>query len=98
MAYEVTVRRLPAYGLLNVRADIIACPYLDAALGITLPRIPNTLAGHRDLLCLWFGPDEWLLRLPDGAEDAWQRVLSQAAVSHHAAITIVSDAYIFFEI
>jgi sarcosine oxidase subunit gamma len=98
MAYEVTIEQLAPYGLLNVRADIKARPHLDAALGINLPQAPNTLVGHCDLLGLWLGPDEWLLRLPDGAEDRWLRSLRQATLSHHAAITIVSDAYTFIEV
>jgi sarcosine oxidase subunit gamma len=48
---------------------------LAAALGLTLPVVPNTVATREDRRALWLGPDEWLLVGPDGQQEALEQAL-----------------------
>lgn len=98
MAYDVKIRILEPFGLLNLRADSSAQPSIEATLGCALPREPNSRSGYNELLVLWLGPDEWLIRTSDNAEIAWATQLRRAAAETHCAVTPVSDAYTAFEI
>jgi len=99
VSYDSEVRVLPASGFLNLRlAETAREEALKDALGFALPRVPNTTCGQGDLLALWLGPNEWLLRVCDGAEAAWATKLRGALQGQHAAVTHVSDAYIVLEI
>ncbi|MCH7942317.1 MAG: sarcosine oxidase subunit gamma [Proteobacteria bacterium] len=61
------------------------------ALGLTLPKTPNTTAAGKDLTALWLGPDEWLLVGPPGAEGGIAKRLRDALKDQHAAITDVTE-------
>ena len=61
------------------------------ALGLTLPKTPNTTAAGKDLTALWLGPDEWLLVGPPGAEGGIAKGLRDALKDQHAAITDVTE-------
>lgn len=98
MTYAVRTRVADPYGWVNLRANAKALPSLEAALGFALPSAPNTTSHTDDLIAFWLGPDEWLLRTPDAAEEAWTAALREAVGSHHSAVTVVSDGYVSFEI
>jgi len=96
--YETAIRLLPPFGLLDTRVDASALPSIEAALGFGLPTEPNTVSQRGQMLALWLGPDEWLLRTSDGAELAWAARLREALIGLHGAVTPVTDAYAIFEI
>ena len=60
-------------------------------LGVALPVEPNTTQGRRELLVLWLGPDEWLLRMRVGASEATGAALRAGLAAEHAAVVDVSD-------
>jgi sarcosine oxidase subunit gamma len=99
MSYDSDVQVLPPSGLINLR--LAATAHDDAVgsvLGLALPRVPNTTSADHDRLALWWGPNEWLLRMPDGTEKACASHLRDTLQGTHAAVTCVSDAYIVLEI
>ena len=98
MAYQVKIAAIAPFGLVHVRADAHAGAVIESLLGFALPRAPGTSAGSGELLGLWLGPDEWLVRTGDGAEGALASRLREGVGEGFAAITVVSDAYAIFEI
>jgi sarcosine oxidase, subunit gamma len=98
MSYDCDVQVLPPAGLLALRLSDTAHDATANVLGFPLPKAPHTTRAGEDLLALWFGPDEWLLRMPDGTETAYATRLRGALLGQHAAVTTVSDAYIVLEI
>ncbi len=98
MSYDAAVRLLPPAGLLNLRLTDAQHEAVADVLRFALPTVPNTSRGAQDRLALWFGPDEWLLRLPDGSEAEAAGALRSALQGKHAAVTCVSDAYVLMEI
>ena len=97
MPYDVNIRTIPPYGLLNIRARPGARAQMCRILELELPSHPNTTEASPELLALWLGPDEWLLRMPDGDETRWQQALRNG-VESNAAVTVVSDAHHIIEI
>ena len=68
--------------------------FIDAArkaLGLTLPKKPNTTAAGKDLTALMLGPDEWLLIGAPGREGEIAQALGHALAGQHAAITDVTE-------
>ncbi len=68
--------------------------FLDAArkaLGLTLPKKPNTTAAGKDLTALMLGPDEWLVVGAPGREGEIAAGLRSALAGQHAAITDVTE-------
>lgn len=98
MSYSVTIRRLPHFGLLDLKTDSVARSLLTEVLGRELPVNPNTSAGGGEWVALWIGPDHWLLRTDDGAELVLVHNLGALFVDSHAAATVVSDAFGTFEV
>ena len=60
-------------------------------LGVPLPGEPNTTQGHDEVLALWLGPDEWLVRMPARKTETAAAALHAALAPHHAAVVDVSD-------
>ena len=79
-------------GALNLRGSGEA--FLAAAsraLGTSLPAEPNTTVNRGDLLALWLGPDEWLLRMPADQVEARASALRAALDDRRVAVVDVSD-------
>ena len=75
---ELSIRELPFVSQINLRADgndAELMQRLAAALGFSLPAMPNTTASGGDRRALWLGPDEWLVVGPDGEQDALEGAL-----------------------
>ena len=86
-----------AVGKLNLRADpanTALMQALETVLGYALPLAPNRTNGAGERGARWLGPDEWLVTVLSGQENALLEALSQAAAGHHAALSNVSDARI----
>ena len=99
MSYDSEVQLLPTAGLLDLRlADAAQEDLIGGILGIALPRVPNSTCARDGLLALWFGPNEWLLVMQDGTEEACAASLRGALQGRHAAVTCVSDGYILFDV
>ena len=78
---------------LNLRGKPLK-KFLEAAtgaLGLALPKTPNTTASSGDLTALWLGPDEWLVIGPPGREGAIAEGLREALAGQHCAVTDVTE-------
>jgi len=78
---------------INLRGKPIK-KFLDAvrkALGVALPKTPNSTVTTKDITALWLGPNEWLLAGRPGAEGGMVEALRQELASQHVAITDVTE-------
>lgn len=98
MAYNVEIAQCPPYGLLNLRGAENTCPRFNSVLGLELPQTPNTTTANDNFTAMWLGPDEWLVRTDDAREPALSAALLEAVEGQHAAVTVVSDAYMIFAV
>lgn len=98
MAYAAEVIRLPASGLIDLRADATARAVLSEALTIALPTTPNTVTDGDSLSILWLGPEQWLLKTTTSEEERFETLLREVTRGMHSAATIVSDHYSVFAI
>ncbi len=82
-------------GKINLRADpgdIALMSAFEAVLGYPLPLEPNRTSGEGKRGALWLGPDEWLVTVPGGQENALFGALATAGEGKHVALSDVSDA------
>ena len=68
MTYDVKIMQRPPCGLLNLRGAGLVCQRYDEVLGFKLPHAPNTTTGNKDIIAMWLGPDEWLIKTEDGQQ------------------------------
>ena len=99
-----TLREGDAKGFLNLRLDIRdpesmnpAASIADA-LGCPLPTLPNHCERGKTATAYWLGPDEWLLAMASGAEQATEQQLRQALADCRSAVVDVTGAYALFEL
>jgi sarcosine oxidase subunit gamma len=67
-AKGVKIAVLPPADRISLRAPAASVAALSAALGLELPRKPNTSATAGGRTALWLGPDEWLVIDEAGAD------------------------------
>ena len=84
----ISIRELPFLTQINLRADPAdgeVMGQLVEALGLDLPRTPNSVATTRDRRALWLGPNEWLIvAAADQAkviEDTWRGAMVGSTAS-----------------
>jgi len=53
---------------ISLRAEDKAVAGLGKAIGLSLPKKPNTSITKGDVAALWIGPDEWLILGKEGSE------------------------------
>lgn len=90
---ELSIRELPFISQLNLRVDpndAALMQRLAAALGFTLPVVPNTTASGAERRALWLAPDEWLVVGPDGQQDALEQALRNSLDGAFGSIVDVS--------
>lgn len=87
---------IPFLDLINLRgnpADPAFVQGVQRATGLGLPLQANT-ANHGDgRQLLWLGPDEWLLKLPQGQGEAAEDALRQALAGQHFSVVQVGSGY-----
>ncbi len=82
--------------LANLRVDASSAAIasaLNASLGLTLPTVPNTVAQGTDVMALWLGPDEWLLRTDAHDQGRLAARVEQALAGNWFAVTDQSSGY-----
>ena len=98
----------PFRGYLNLRGDPGAAPFLQAvrvASGLSLPLAPNTFTqrspeagaeetAQDELAVFWLGPDEWLLAVAPGGEQALAARLGEALQGLRHALTDLTGGQI----
>jgi heterotetrameric sarcosine oxidase gamma subunit len=97
-AFDARIARRPVDGLISLQAGDEALPGVEAALGTALARAPATLVRAESLDVLQLGPQEWLLRFAAEREAQMLGALQAATLGRHAAVTLVSDAWVGFEV
>src|ERR1700694_5284700 len=98
---ELSIRELSFISQVNLRADPTDTDLmrrLAAALGFTLPVVPNSVASREERRALWLGPDEWLIVGPDGQQEAIERALRNGLDSASGSIVDVSANCTLLEI
>ena len=94
-AARVRLAERPFRTQVNLRGDAGEDAFraaAEAALGLTLPRTPNTSAAAGDRVALWLGPDEWLVVASTGGETEIAGDLRQALSGQATAVTEVGEA------
>jgi sarcosine oxidase subunit gamma len=85
----ITAVEAPLWGKLSLRLDAEARRRAEQALGIAVPARPLTSGEGQHRVCLWLGPDEWLLVTPvDGAAETAVLLASALAGTHHAVVDV----------
>ena len=69
MPYNVTVATGMARRMYVLRGGVLARDCIARTLRIDVPVTPNTVTSCSGKSLLWLGPEEWVLHVPEGAED-----------------------------
>ena len=96
-----SMRRKPFLELASVRGDSNSAEFRHAvahAMGIELPRDPNTVALGEAYIALWLGPDEWLLQSTAPREATLERTLGTRLIGQFAAIVDVSSGSLVVQV
>jgi len=80
--------------MVNIRGDANDAAFVQAvaqATGLALPVQANTASVSADRQLLWLGPDEWLLKVPNGQGEGIEAALRTAlAGKHFSAVQVGS--------
>lgn len=93
----VSLCERPFRGQLALRGDCQDPAFVKGvqqALGVNVPAESNTVSKKKGVSALWLGPDEWLIVLPDGRDEAATEKLRKALSGQHVAVSNVSDSRI----
>lgn len=92
---RVSLRVCEPRGQLVVRGAAASTAFVDgvrAVTGLAPPSSPLASAGAGEFDCLWMGPDEWLLVMPEGRQaDVMAALHRQLADEHHAVADVSSS-------
>jgi sarcosine oxidase subunit gamma len=81
----------PAQVGLRVAPGSDAARRVEAALGVSLPVTPNTVARAGERTVLWLGPDEWLVVEPAEAEAETEPALREALGGEGAVVDLSAN-------
>lgn len=99
LALSLTER--PLAGMINLRGspdDPAFRGRADKIIGLPLPASPNRFVACNDMQCVWQGPDEWLLVVPDGRQLVMADRLEEALDGIHHAVTDVTGNRVIFRL
>lgn len=92
----ITALEAPLWGKLLLRLDSDARRRTEQTLGIGVPARPLATAEGKPGVCLWLGPDEWLLvTAVDGAAEIARRLAPALAGTHHAVVDVTHRTLAF---
>lgn len=98
MSEPVAIAEAPPRGQLLLRLTPEARARAGEALGFEVPATPLTSSEAEGALCLWLGPDEWLLTVaPEQVADV-ERALREALAGTHHAIVDVGDRTVIVQL
>lgn len=87
-------------GHLNLRGDSSDPEFLrgvKSVLDLDLPILPCSSAQNANTMIMWLSPDEWLIIIAGGTEEAVEEKLRQS-LSGHFAVSDISGAQTMLEI
>ena len=96
--YRATVTRRPLEGWISLQADAPSFEGIGDASGIRLPGAVGAVVRDAALEVFRTGPDECLLRFDVAREADMLARLRRAAGDTHAAMALVSDASVGFDV
>lgn len=91
----------PAVSMINLRGspgDRNFVERVEQVIGMALPVSPNQYVTRGEAQCIWQGPDEWLLVLPEGDQHALIDSLEEALDGQHHAVTDVTGNRVVFHL
>jgi sarcosine oxidase subunit alpha len=89
-ARSVRLAALAPATLLSVRAGPGAATAIGMAIGVLLPTVPCRSVIARERAALWLGPDEWLIKAPEGAAGL-EALARRAPADRPASVVDVSQ-------
>ena len=98
MPYSVSAARMPRCSLFDLKGQPDS---LEAWSGCNLPEfpnVPNSYTSETDRELYWVGREHWLMRSPIDLEESLRSSLRPEEAPADISVTLVSDAYVFFEI
>jgi len=108
MRYDVTIHRLPARAILDVKGDV--APVVDAlvmseddnhgdtARSVELPVTPNTRLLHKDLSVCWLGREHWWLLAPSDSELGFHQQVKAVRASDGTSAVVLSESMVFLSL
>lgn len=87
----VSLREAKLLGHLNLRGNSDSPEFkngVEKALGLTLPLTPCTSVENDDATIMWLSPDEWLIIIEGGKEEAIEAALRESITGHFAVFDI----------
>lgn len=93
----VALHEIPASGMIDLRLNPANAAVLGAAqrvLAMTLPLTPGKTIENAERVAWWFGPDQWLVKVPPAVADSSILALDQEGIS----AVDVSDLLAEFEL
>ena len=98
MSYEVTIDRIGAQALFDLKGDAGAVRDWVGDAIPAFPKQPNKSTSKDDATLCHIGPNKWILRAPLNAEDALQLALRPEDAPPDISIVRISDTTEFFRI
>jgi sarcosine oxidase, subunit gamma len=87
--------------MVNLRGDASDDAFVlavEQATGLALPVRANTASVLGDRQLLWLGPDEWLLKLPNGQGNAMETAIRAALPGTHFSVVQVGSGNTTFTV
>ena len=87
--------------MLSLRGDASDITFVQGVLnatGLQLPIQANTASTASDRQLLWLGPDEWLLKVPNGQGDDIEAALRAALGGRHFSVVQVGSGNTTFSV
>lgn len=87
--------------IVNLRGNSANATFVQAveqATGLALPVQANTASVLGDRQLLWLGPDEWLLKVPNGQGDAIEAAIRAALPGVHFSVVQVGSGNTTFSV
>ena len=88
-------------GIINLRGDPNDKAFLESAqkvLQLSLPLAANSCSQQEQTEVWWFGPDEWLLLVASGREQALIEAFERECAGLHFAVTEITGGYGCFDL
>jgi len=98
MSYQVEVSVLDDVALINLRGTEAAVARFESALELEFPRVAQGVCTREGVAVLSLAPDHWWVRTSLQNEERTFNTLSEAVITEHAAVTVVSDHFCGFSI
>ena len=98
MPYSVSATRMPRSALFDMKGRPDSIEAWSGGILPEFPDVPNSYSYGTRTELYWVGQEHWLMRSPIDLEESLCRDLRPEEAPASVSITLVSDAYAFFEI